>query len=121
MAEISVMENVPEKVIIPLKQHNGTICEALVSKGDLVKEGQKIGECTSDFCASVHSSICGEVVSIEEAPMPSGTKVMSVIIQPGEENECVDFTPQDATGGDLISIIKEKELWRIMESLLIWS
>ncbi|MBP2030881.1 electron transport complex protein RnfC [Methanohalophilus levihalophilus] len=107
MAEISVMENVPEKVIIPLKQHNGTVCEALVSKGDMVKEGQKIGECTSDFCASVHSSICGEVVSIEEAPMPSGTKVMSVIIQPGEENECVDFTPQDATGGDLISIIKD--------------
>lgn len=108
MAEISVMENIPEKVIIPLKQHNGTVCEPLVSKGDMVKVGQKIGECTSDICAAVHSSICGEVVSIEEAPTPSGTKVMSVIIHPGEAEECVDFTPRDiAEEDDLISIVKE--------------
>ncbi|MDK2892568.1 Rnf electron transport complex subunit RnfC [Methanohalophilus sp.] len=108
MAEISIMKNIPEKVIIPLKQHNGTVCEPLVSKGDIVKVGQKIGECTSDICAAVHSSICGEVISIEDFPTPSGTKVMSVILKPTEVAECVDFTPRDATKEEeLISIIKD--------------
>jgi electron transport complex protein RnfC len=74
----------------------------------MVKIGQKIGECTSEQCAAVHSSVCGEVISIEEAPTPSGTKVMSVIIRPGDAEGCVDFTPQDVTdGNDLISIIRD--------------
>ncbi len=108
MAEISVMGKMPEKVIIPLKQHKGDICESLVQKGDLVKIGQKIGECTSVQCADIHSSVCGEVISIEEAPTPSGTKVLSVVIHPGDVAECVDFAPQKAVErNDLISIIKE--------------
>jgi electron transport complex protein RnfC len=102
------MENIPEKVIIPLRQHNGTVCEALVKKGDIVKVGQKIGECTSDRCAAVHSSICGEVTAVEESPTPSGTKVLSVVLHPVEEEEdCVRFVPQDPDKTDLISIIKE--------------
>lgn len=102
------MGKIPEKVIIPLRQHNGTDCESLVKKGDQVLVGQKIGECSSDDCACVHSSVCGEVVSIEDAPNPSGNKVKSVIIEPAEADQCVDFVPiKDIGNVDLINVLKE--------------
>ena len=108
MAEINVMETIPEKMIIPLKQHKGDICEPLVSKGEVVKVGQKIGECPSDKCAAIHSSVCGEVVSVEESSHPSGNRINSVVIQPIEETECEDFTPfKDSGKEQLISAIKE--------------
>ncbi|MFQ5975610.1 MAG: hypothetical protein ACE5J5_04775 [Candidatus Hydrothermarchaeales archaeon] len=35
---------VPKKVIIPMEQYLGLMCEPLVGIGDKVKVGQKIGE-----------------------------------------------------------------------------
>ncbi|HHY91197.1 MAG TPA: electron transport complex subunit RsxC, partial [Clostridiales bacterium] len=37
----------PKQVVIPLQQHIGAPCEALVKVGDSVKVGQKIGESKS--------------------------------------------------------------------------
>ena len=72
----------PEKVIIPLQQHIGAPCKPLVKKGDVVTEGQKIGETTASFVtAPVHSSISGKVKDIEKLPYPAGGKVLSVIIE----------------------------------------
>ena len=108
MADINVMDKVPEKVIIPLRQHNGTDCDQLVKKGDHVLVGQKIGECSSDDCACVHSSVCGEVVSIEDAPNSRGNEVKSVIIEAAEAGTCVDFVPtEDLVDVDLIKVIKD--------------
>ena len=70
------------KVVIPLQQHIGAPCKPLVKKGDVVTEGQKIGETTTSFVtAPVHSSISGKVKDIEKLPYPAGGKVLSVIIE----------------------------------------
>ncbi|MBN2110455.1 MAG: RnfABCDGE type electron transport complex subunit C [Methanosarcinaceae archaeon] len=102
------LKKIPEKVTIPLKQHDGTICEAIVKKGDPVLIGQKIGRSTSYYSSDIHSSVCGEVLSVEEAPHPNGNKVMSVIIQPMDSMETVEFVPKkDASSEELVTLMQE--------------
>jgi Na+-translocating ferredoxin:NAD+ oxidoreductase subunit C len=71
----------PAKVVVPLQQHIGAPCKPLVKKGDMVAEGQKIGEAPTFVTAPVHSSISGKVKEIERLPYPGGGKVSSVIIE----------------------------------------
>lgn len=106
--EIKKLETLPEKVIIPLRQHRGAVCEPLVKKGDRVLIGQKIGESAEYQSSAVHSSVCGEVIAIEEAAHPDGNKVMSVIIQPEDSNESVAFSAcKDVKPDKLAEFIKE--------------
>jgi Na+-translocating ferredoxin:NAD+ oxidoreductase RnfC subunit len=56
----------PAKVVIPLKQHLGIPAEAVVSVGDRVTIGQKIGTIAADAMgAEVHASINGRVTNID--------------------------------------------------------
>lgn len=71
----------PAKVVIPLQQHIGAPCKPLVKKGDIVAEGQKIGDAAAFVTAPVHSSISGKVKDIEKLPYPGGGKMLSVIIE----------------------------------------
>lgn len=73
--------SLPKKIVIPLQQHIGAPCKPLVKKGDVVAEGQKIGEATTFVTAPVHSSISGKVKDIEKLPYPGGGKILSVIIE----------------------------------------
>ncbi|XBX73792.1 electron transport complex subunit RsxC [Proteinivorax tanatarense] len=63
--QIDVMDD-PKQVVIPLQQHIGAPCEPLVSKGEQVITGQKIGEAKGFVSAPIHSSISGEVVDVNE-------------------------------------------------------
>jgi electron transport complex protein RnfC len=71
----------PDKVVIPMQQHIGAICEPLVVVGDAVKKHQKIGDTKAFVSAPVHSSVSGTVVGIEPMLHPLGKKVVSVIIE----------------------------------------
>ncbi|MBI5047691.1 MAG: electron transport complex subunit RsxC, partial [Deltaproteobacteria bacterium] len=103
----------PKKVAIPLQQHIGAPCKPVVKKGDVVTEGQKIGETTTSFVtAPVHSSISGKVKDIERLPYPGGGKVLSVIIEGdgaakewGNSSAGLDLEP--LTSEILRNIIKE--------------
>jgi len=70
----------PEKVFIPLNQHFGKPADPLVTKGDEVLLGQKIGDSDELFSAAVHSSVSGKVLFIKEHPHPLGSPVQTVII-----------------------------------------
>jgi len=72
---------IPKKAVIPLQQHIGAPCKPLVKKGDMVTEGQKIGEATTFVTAPIHASISGKVKDIEKLPYPGGGKILSVIIE----------------------------------------
>jgi electron transport complex protein RnfC len=72
---------VPQKIVIPLQQHIGAGCEALVNVGDFVKAGQKIGESKSFVSAVVHSSVSGKVIGIEKAAHPTLIEGRAVIIE----------------------------------------
>ena len=84
----------PPQVVIPLIQHIGAPCKPIVSVGDQVKMGQKIGENPAAVSAPVHSSVSGKVVAIEPRPHPLGDMVMSVVIEnDGLDTLCEDMKP----------------------------
>lgn len=59
---------IPEKVVIPLKQHVGAPAQPVVEPGMKVKEGQLLGEIPSGaLSARIHASISGYVMSVGES------------------------------------------------------
>nr|WP_300002801.1 electron transport complex subunit RsxC [Tissierella sp.] len=76
----------PNIVYIPLHQHVGAPCKALVKKGDIVKIGQKIGDSEASVSAPVHASISGVVKGIEQMYSTGGSQTDCIVIESdGEE------------------------------------
>lgn len=108
LSDVIKLDKLPEKVILPLKQHDGIACAPLVKKGEEVIIGQKIGDCEGSDLAYVHSPYCGTVSSIADMPGPGGKKVFSVVLAPTECTESVEFVPEkNAPPSRLIEIIRE--------------
>ncbi|MBQ3192492.1 MAG: electron transport complex subunit RsxC [Oscillospiraceae bacterium] len=85
----------PAQVVIPLQQHIGAPCNPLVSVGDHVLRGQKIGD-GEGLCVPVHASVSGTVTAIEPRPHTSGRMVNAIVI----DNDFQD-TPIAMNGNDL--------------------
>jgi len=102
----------PKKVHIPLHQHFGSPATPLVNKGDEVLLGQKIGESTGLFSASVHASVSGKVLSVDGHPHPLGKSVLTVsIANDGEDRFSPEVkghkNPFSLTPKTVRSIVKE--------------
>jgi len=104
----------PKTVVIPLSQHVGTPASPLVSVGDSVKVGQKIGDATGFISATIHSSVSGTVTAIENRKHPTtGKKALSIVIDSDGKNErhesvqpITDWTK--LTVDEIAELIKEK-------------
>lgn len=84
----------PPQVVIPMTQHIGAPCKPIVSIGDYVKMGQKIGDNPAPVSAPVHSTVSGKVIAVEARPHPLGDMVMSVVIEnDGLDTPCEDMKP----------------------------
>lgn len=84
----------PAQVVIPMAQHIGAPCKPLVSVGDYVTMGQKIGENPAPVSAPVHASVSGKVVAIEPRPHPLGDMIMAVVIENDyQDTPCTDLAP----------------------------
>ncbi|HDJ38386.1 MAG TPA: RnfABCDGE type electron transport complex subunit C [Methanosarcinales archaeon] len=92
----------PDQVIIPLQQHDGAVCDSLVSVGDIVSVGQLIGD--GEF--RIHSSVSGEVTAVSELPHPTGKDILSVVIKThnGEKRE---IEPVELSAGKIRRIIRD--------------
>jgi electron transport complex protein RnfC len=77
----TVKMGVPKKVLIPLQQHIGAQCEALVQKGDRVKVGQVIGDAKAFVSAPIHSSVSGTVTNVARVLYAGGIFVNAVEIE----------------------------------------
>lgn len=71
----------PQRLVVPLSQHIGAPCEAIVSPGETVKKGQKIGEARGFVSAPVHAPTSGKVLRIADFPHPLGTLLPAVEIE----------------------------------------
>ncbi|MGE5372542.1 MAG: electron transport complex subunit RsxC [Solirubrobacterales bacterium] len=71
----------PGKVILPVQQHIGAPCEALVKKGDLVKKGQIVAAGNAPVSSNVHATVSGKVVDVSEQPHPVLGKCLAVTIE----------------------------------------
>lgn len=85
----------PSIVVIPMVQHIGASCGSIVNVGDKVKVGQPLGEAKAFVCAPVHASVSGEVIAVEERPLVSGAKALSVVIRNDGKDETVQFESGD--------------------------
>lgn len=68
-------------LVFPMQQHIGKPAEPIVSVGDQVLMGQKIGEASGVVSACVISSVSGKVKAIEARLVSDGSKVNSVVIE----------------------------------------
>ncbi len=84
----------PERVIIPLLQHFGSPARPLVSKGQEVLLGQRIGEATGLFSSHIHASVSGKVLAVEEHGHSGGYPVPAVVIA----NDAQDKTDSETAG-----------------------
>ena len=71
---------VPDKVVIPMKQHMGRECAPTVKLTDLVKVGQIIGDTDAFIGAPIHSSVSGKVTKIDEIIGTDGNPIKAVEI-----------------------------------------
>jgi H+/Na+-translocating ferredoxin:NAD+ oxidoreductase subunit C len=98
---------VPAELVIPLNQHIGAPNSPLVSPGDRVTVGQKIGETDAFVSAPVHSSVAGTVKAIEDVKNFTGQVVKSVIVaadaqqpewEPKPTRPLAELTAEDVRG-----------------------
>ncbi len=79
----------PAVVRIPLIQHLGTPCEAVVKPRDQVEAGDLLGKAGGFVSAPVHASIGGKVARFAAVTLPNGRHVPAVPVRAeaaGEEN-----------------------------------
>ena len=95
----------PETVVIPMVQHIGAPCNPLVSVGDYVRRGQKIGD-GEGLCVPVHASVSGTVVAIEPRPHVRGNLVNAVVIENDHKYETVTM-PHASNDDEILHSIRE--------------
>lgn len=77
----------PDRVYIPLSQHLGAPCKAVVTPGQKVRKGELIGEPGGFVSAPVHASVSGQITDIGEFPNAMGRMVPSVVIENDGKDE----------------------------------
>jgi electron transport complex protein RnfC len=81
----------PTELVIPLHQSIGGTPHPLVSPGDRVLKGQRIGSADGNVSVAVHASTSGLVRAVEQRtmPHPSGLPGLCVVLEPdGLETWC---------------------------------
>ena len=101
----------PKFVSIAMSQHIGAPCKPLVSIGQRVTVGQKIGD-GQGLCAPVHASVSGTVLAIEMRPTPGGTMGLCILIEnDGRDTLCPTVQKRESidglSGEELMAIIRE--------------
>jgi electron transport complex protein RnfC len=92
----------PQRLILPLRQHAGTLAKPVVSVGERVLKGQVLAEATGVVSAAVHAPTSGTIVELSEHLIPhySGLADWCLTLEPdGEdawvEREVVDWASAD--------------------------
>jgi electron transport complex protein RnfC len=87
----------PPVASIPLIQHLGKACSALVKPGDTVLLGQKIAASEAYPYAPIHASVSGKVTAIEDAPHPVLGRSKAIIIENDNQDKSETRNPKSET------------------------
>ncbi|MCF6264056.1 MAG: electron transport complex subunit RsxC [Xanthomonadales bacterium] len=87
-----------QEYIIPVSQHLGRPAEIIVSPGQQVKKGQPLsvpGNASSTPGAYVHAPTSGEIVAIEQRPVPhpSGLNSTCIILRADGKDDWIELEP----------------------------
>ncbi len=88
---------IPNRLIIPLRQHIGQPAKPVVKVGDKVLKGQMIGQADGYVSAAVHASSSGVVTAIgpHPVPHPSGLPDICITIETDGQDQWADLQPVD--------------------------
>ncbi len=103
---------IPEKVIIPVRQHIGAPCTPIVQKGDAVKKGQVIADTDSFVSSPVHATISGTVSDIGDYPHAVFGKCLSIVITSDGQDEWLAGIPsardwESLSNEELIKLVRQ--------------
>jgi len=93
--------------IIPLSQHIGAPNIAIVNRGDLVEEGQIIGESKSFVSSPVHSPVTGKVKDIKKAFHPALGPIEAVFIEKDKKAANKEYKENDVENITALEIIEK--------------
>ncbi|WP_082305662.1 MULTISPECIES: electron transport complex subunit RsxC [unclassified Pseudoalteromonas] len=93
-AEIAQLP-LPDKLVIPIKQHIGVHGKVLVEKGQLVLKGQALTEPNQAWSVPIHAPTSGIIDSIKAMPSahPSALEEISIILIPDGKDIWCDLFP----------------------------
>lgn len=88
---------IPEKLILPLRQHVGYIPKIKVHVGEHVLKGQMLAEAEGTVSAAIHAPTSGTVTAINEEviPHPSGLPDMCITLTPDGKDTWTPLQPVD--------------------------
>ncbi len=78
-----IKAHMPKVIRIPLFQNAGTSPKLVVSAGELVEEGQIIGEASGDISVPIHASVSGRIKAIEKGTVLNLKSTEIVVIETG--------------------------------------
>ncbi|SMF04469.1 electron transport complex protein RnfC [Alteromonadaceae bacterium Bs31] len=81
--------------ILPLNQHIGAAAQAIVTLGQKVLKGEVLAEAQGLVSAPVHAPTSGEIIAIEERPVPhpSGLSALSIVLQADGKDQWTELSP----------------------------
>lgn len=88
---------IPEKLVLPLRQHVGYIPKIKVDIGDYVLKGQMLAEAEGTVSAAIHAPTSGTISAIGEEviPHPSGLPDMCITLTPDGKDAWAPLQPVD--------------------------
>lgn len=98
---------IPEKLVLPLRQHVGYIPKVKVQVGDRVLKGQMLAEAEGTVSAAIHAPTSGTVSAISDAviPHPSGLPDMCITLTPDGKDEWTSLQPVDWRNTDKKALV----------------
>ncbi len=98
--------SLPDRIVMPLRQHIGEPAHPVVRVGDQVLKGQVIAESSARFCAPIHASTSGRVRDIGRYPVahPSGQADVCIVIDVDGKDSAVERETLDPDTQDPLAL-----------------
>lgn len=99
--------SIPDKLVLPLRQHIGNLPKLKVKIGDQVLKGQLLAEAEGMVSAAIHAPTSGTIAAISEEviPHPSGLPDMCITITPDGNDTWIAKQPQNWRTADRSTLI----------------
>ncbi|MDN3489827.1 electron transport complex subunit RsxC [Pseudoalteromonas sp. APC 3694] len=101
----------PEKLVLPLKQHIGASGKLIVEKNQHVLKGQALTKPSANWSVPIHAPTSGTIIDITPMPSahPSALPELSIIIEPDGKDTWCELSPlanpATASHDELVDVI----------------
>jgi electron transport complex protein RnfC len=98
----------PQRLVLPLRQHVGNLPKIRVDAGSHVLKGQLLAEAEGNISAAVHAPTSGTISTIHEEliPHPSGLPDMCMVLEADGRDEWMPLQPADWRNTDKVALIE---------------